>query len=280
MSQRDSTAPTSDQPAPSRGRVLRKWLYQRFWGGRGRSETPLVLFVAGDTDLADGRVLSLLENSLETQVYRFGDTRAFDGETLHADQTLRTLVGRSHAPVVVFELGETHSGPELGSLIERFHPARALWLYADYRRAVRRALEQGNPRRGRIRLDHLANAMADWPVDAPSWPAALVSLAHDESLDPASTWALLWYARHAVLRDSGLYRERSLYVYGGEAMQLTPRETAASMFEAAGLDTRVLDSVDFASVARRDNGRAADLSPELDTACDGMQVWLDRHARR
>ncbi|RJS94734.1 hypothetical protein [Salinisphaera sp. Q1T1-3] len=257
---------------------IRKWLYQRFWGGRSAKETPVVLFVAGDVALEQGRVPSILEASFETDVYRSDDSRLAENGQLHADPAIGQLVARSRAPVMVFVVPDELRAEDLGGLIERFQPARALWWYEDYRCHLREMATRPNARLSRTRLRHLL-ADDNVPV-AGRLPESLHALARNEStLDESAVHALLWYARHVGFREAGLAGNRAIHLYSGAQLRLTPKETLTAMLESAGIGTAVLDKTRFDTSGQRVEPVERDTLPEaLEEACRELQDWLDRHA--
>lgn len=260
-----------------RWKTLRKHLYQRFWGGRSAGETPVVVFLVGDTDAADGQVVTLLERSYETEVYRSDHPRAFEQGELRPDETLRGLIGRSRAPVMVFALAETPSASELGALVERFQPARALWLYEDHERCAGVPLGDAARRQLHGRLRHIGRPDAR-AGEQSLLPADLAPLARDPDIDDASARALAWYHRHERYRSGRFDSHRQMRLFGGNQLRLTPKESYTALLEAAGIGTDILDENAFASVPRRTNSREVALDEPLASACENLQVWLDRHA--
>lgn len=267
----DSTLPTPDAAAGKRRRrlLLRKRLYQRFWGGRAANETPLVVFLAGTPDIARGYVVEALEANFDTDVYRAGDARVFDSHRLHSDDVLRQRIGRSRAPCIVFVAGGESDA--IAPLIERFSPARVLWFYDDVDQFVARApraLDEAQTRQ----------FLAEWAQDttvAP--PDELQRIACDPALDPAVVWALAWYVIHAGFRRQRLDRRSAAHLICERTVTAAPADTMNGVFEIIGLAMSKNKHMPRLR-ARKRRARSPELPPVLRQACAELQTWLDGHA--
>lgn len=267
----DSDLPMPDTAAGKRRRrlLLRKRLYQRLWGGRSAHETPVVVFLAGTPDIGNGQVVNALESNFDTDVYRAGDPRVFEDQRLRDDEMVRRVVGKSRAPSVVIVAGG--ESDTIGTLIDRFSPARILWFYDTVDRFIARA-----PRA----LDEKATRrfLKDrFERDDGALPASFAALVDDNGLDSTTVWALTWYAIHDAYRRQRLSKRSAAHLISERSLVAAPGETLDGMFEIIGVGAARNKQAPRIRSKRRRGGE-----PELPTAvrqaCDELQAWLDTHA--
>lgn len=267
----DSDLPTPDTAAGKRRRrlLLRKRLYQRLWGGRSAHETPVVVFLAGTPDIANGQIVNALESNFDTDVYRAGDPRVFEDHRLRRDEVLRQVIGKSRAPsVVIVAGGESDS---VVTLIARFSPARVLWFYEPFERFVARAPRVLNETSTRQFL------AAKFERDEGAFPASLATAAGDPELDSTTVWALAWYAIHDAYRRQRLSKRGSAHLISERALIAAPGATLDGICEIIGVRSARNKQAPRIRTKRR-RGRAPALPEPVREACDELQAWLDAHA--
>ncbi|KEZ77879.1 hypothetical protein [Salinisphaera hydrothermalis] len=267
----DSDLPTPDTAAGKRRRrlLLRKRFYQRLWGGRAANETPVVVFLAGTPDIANGHIISALEANFDTDLYRAGDPRVFEDQRLRPDDDLRQLIRKSRAPAVIFVAGG--ESDSMATLIERFSPARVLWFYEPLTRFVERApraLDETTTRR-------LLAARSDRDDDA--LPAPLALFANSQETDVPTIWALAWYVIHDAYRRQRLGKRGAAHLISERALIAAPGATLDGIFEIVGVGARRNKQAPRIRTKRQ---RFSDsMLPEpVREACAELQGWLDAHA--
>ncbi|MGN8198973.1 hypothetical protein ACS8Y6_09850 [Salinisphaera sp. RV14] len=264
----DSDLPTPDTAAGKRRRrlLLRKRLYQRLWGGRGANETPLVVFMAGTPDIANGQVVNALESNFDTDVYRALDPRVFEDQRLRPDDVVRGVISKSRAPsVIIVAGGESDS---IGTLVERFSPARVLWFYEPFERFIARAsrvLDETDTRRFLAeKFEHDDDSL-------------LASIASAPDIDAAAVWALTWYAIHNAYRRQRLSKRSAAHLISETALLAAPAATLEGIFEIIGLGNRRGKRAPRIRI-KRPRGRESRLPEAVRGACEELQAWLDAHA--
>lgn len=235
-----------------------KALYQRLWGGRGAQETPIVLFLAGSDGAASTELAALFKRSLRTQVHPPGDPALFDGGKIRPDHEIRSLIARSHAPIMVFAVHPASRA--LASLVGHFQPARALWFYEP-------------PGYFSASLNRPGEVSA---ADMPDSTRQLIDRLDQSSLSGKSRDWLAWHARHMAFFDAGLDRDRSTRLVASNRLCEQPETSMREILEFAGLDgTR-----DLAKISKKKFQSAADsnrgsLDPDIRTACEDLLSRLD-----
>lgn len=267
----DSDLPTPDTAAGKRRRrlLLRKRLYQRLWGGRAANETPVVVFLAGTPDIANGQIVNALEANFDTDLYRAGDPRVFEDQRLRPDEDLRQLIRKSRAPAVIFVAGG--ESDSMATLIERFSPARVLWFYEPLVRFIDRAPRVLNETTTRRLLAERAER------DENALPSSLALFAGSSETDAPTIWALTWYVIHDAYRRQRLSKRSAAHLISERELIATPGPTLDGIFEIVGVGARRNKQAPRIRTKRQ---RFSDTTlPEpVREACDELQAWLDAHA--
>lgn len=267
----DSDLPTPDTAAGKRRRrlLLRKRLYQRLWGGRAANETPVVVFLAGTPDIANGQIVNALEANFDTDLYRAGDPRVFEDQRLRPDEDLRQLIRKSRAPAVIFVAGG--ESDSMATLIERFSPARVLWFYEPLVRFIDRAPRVLNETTTRRLLAERAER------DENALPSSLALFAGSSETDAPTIWALAWYVIHDAYRRQRLSKRSAAHLISERELIATPGATLDGIFEIVGVGARRNKQAPRIRTKRQ---RFSDTTlPEpVREACDELQAWLDAHA--
>ena len=98
------------------------------------------------------------------------------------------------------------------------------------------------------------------------------------SLSPESGAALFWYARNALLFDTGLYTRPDVMVVSYDALVQAPQETMQPLCRFLGMD---FDPAYAAHVdARAAHGRRVEIDDTVRAACDELTQRLDEVSAR
>lgn len=185
-----------------RGKRMRQ-LVQRWTGGEPER---LVIFVAGVHRSGTNMMMQTLEWHPQTDVYRESDPRAFDGFLMRPEPVIDALIARSPATRVVVKA--LHETERLCSLLERYAPARAIWMYRDWRDVVNSILSRWPGHRNGV--DRIMKG-----IDTAGWRGRGMTEAtraelerfYRPDLDDASVNALFWVFRNQIFFDQGFDRD-------------------------------------------------------------------------
>lgn len=257
------------------GLLLEKALYQRSRALLGRPPDRLHLFVAGMQRSGTNMIMDVLERHIDTVVYHERDARAFDNYQMRDRSVIQGLADRALAPVFVIKaLCESH---ELGSLMDDFMPAKALWVLRNYRDVVNSM---------RVSFGNQANQVK-WVVankDESGWwlgrgiseetRAVLQRLVRPD-IDDANACALQWYFRNKTYFEQHLERDPRVLLVNYDALVAEPERSLNAVFDFVGLacNRRVARGIFATSVGRRE---PPVIDTEIESVCDG----LDQKFRR
>lgn len=189
-----------------------------------RQARPLTVFVAGQQRSGTNMVMELLDRSFDTDVYHEYDPRAFELYEMRPPEVVQGLIeasGASH--VVIKALCEADM---VRSLLERFAPARAVWMLRDVDDTVASAvLSFGNfaKRMGRMSQDRQSDGWYGRGMSDETH--ALLRRHYHPEINEASAAAMMWYYRNVLFFEQGLDRDpRVLPVRYEELVQAPEQE--------------------------------------------------------
>ena len=198
-----------------------KTLAQKTGANPTRKSPDRVIFLSGVHRSGTNLMMRVLERSIDTDVFHESDARAFDNYMMRGDDTLRALIERSPSRRIVFKaLHEAHA---LRSLMARFQPSRAIWMYRHFDDVVNSILERWP--RSRNMMDQIITK-----ADAGGWRGLgmtdrtreLLRDVYRESMNDASITALFWYQRNQLLFDQNLERDRHCMLVNYEKLVQEP----------------------------------------------------------
>ncbi|WP_353249414.1 sulfotransferase family protein [Salinisphaera sp. T31B1] len=233
-------------------------------------------FVAGAQRSGTNMVMDMLERSGSTEVYHERDPRAFERYELRSDDVLKTLLKRSPAPLVVFKaLCESQ---DLADLLQRFEPARAVWVYRHYEPVVRSHVRKwrGMPDTMR-RLAADENATHGWRGRGMSADTrALIRDCYHDALTNESACALFWYMRNILFFEQGLDCDDRTLLIGYDRLVADPHAGARQLFAFLDLDYKP-SVCDFVSAEISSSVPTGDLpiDPRIRAACDDLLARLE-----
>ncbi|ROR29636.1 sulfotransferase family protein [Inmirania thermothiophila] len=257
-----------------RGRLAGKALAQRL---RPRQGPPLTLFVAGVQRSGTNMVMDVLERSLETVVFHKRDPRAFRRYEMRPLDTIEALRGRCRARVMVVKaLCELDLLPRL---LEALAPARAVWIYRDWRHSVRSQLRSFPRHPGWIRRTLEDPAVGGWIGRGLQGPllSEARALAAEAEMHDADSAALFSWFRNRLLFDLGLARDPRVRLVRYERLLEDPAGSFAALFAHAGLAFRPAWA-DGVRAPRHAQGAALAVSPPLAATCSALLARMEEAA--
>jgi hypothetical protein len=232
------------------------------------------VFVVGAQRSGTNMVTGLLERSYDTAVFHERDPRAFENYLMREPEVIEKLVEDSPAPVFVIKaLCEMDRLPEL---MERFSPARVIWVVRQYDDAVNSSLQS---------FSRVAEKVPDLIEDPAThgWMGRgmgqetqrhLRDLYHP-GMNDATRVALFWYLRNRLLFDLDLAGDARILVVRYESLVASPHSELERIFSSLGVtpSRKIGRLLSQNSVGRHS---APDIEPSVRAACDELLQQLDQ----
>ncbi|WP_324780155.1 sulfotransferase family protein [Thiobacillus sedimenti] len=226
------------------------------------------VFVAGMQRSGTNLLMDVLDASAATQVFHETDPRAFERYEMRDCEVIGQLVRQSVAPVFVIKaLCELDRLP---FLMERFNPAKTLWMVRDWRDSVDSAIKS------------FGNFVPQWQRlahgDASDWRGRGMSATTRERLralyrpdaSEAEGAAIMWFYRNAIFFEQQLAADPRVRVVFYESLVQQPMREVAAVYDFLGL------SGFNAAIAARIHARSVrhrsppDISPAVAGLCDEL----------
>lgn len=235
------------------------------------------VFVAGVQRSGTNMLMGILERSLSTDVYHESDPRAFDDYRMRDQEVIAGLLNRSPAPVFVIKaLCELQ---DIRRLMQRFSPARTLWIYRDFHDVANSMIAAFPNVPSQVRQTAKSRERAGWPgegLDDSTFKWLQEMVARDP--DPHTYAALLWYIRSTLFFQQHLDNDHRLLLIRYEDLVTKPTEVFADVarFVDIPFTRRLLSRVHSRSIRRRDWPM---LDPAVEAACGELLAQFDRLPR-
>lgn len=249
--------------------LMRKRVVRLLRGAKPLGWPRPVMFMGGVPRNGTNLTLEILERSVDTDVFREADRRAFQRFELRSSDVLRSLASRSTARLVVFKaLLDAH---RIRDLMGDFAPAKAVWITRHYDDSVNSHLHRF-PGVGKRIAAMVAdrNAVKGWETAGMSDATyALLKKLHHPAMTPASAIALFWCTRSALFFDQRLDTDPRVATLQYEALVRGPDPVARRLFAFLDLpyDPFVVGRVHSESVRKH---AAPEIEPAVREVCDAM----------
>jgi hypothetical protein len=205
------------------------------WRGlSGRGGPEQTVFVAGAQRSGTNMIMNVLDRSYETKVYHERDPRAFDEYLMREPEVIQGLRDSAHAPVFVIKcLCEMDKLPWL---MERFAPAKTIWMVRHYDDVINSAMRIF----GKLPSD-VANIMKDPSLE--DWRGrgisdetlALMRSIYYPELNEESRVAMFWYMRNQMFFDHGFHHDVRVLPMSYERLVTDPHPEFRRMFDFLGV---------------------------------------------
>ncbi|MHB1213724.1 MAG: sulfotransferase family protein [Thiobacillus sp.] len=224
------------------------------------------VFVAGMQRSGTNLLMDVLDASAATQVFHETDPRAFERYEMRDLAVIQQLARQCPAPVFVIKaLCELD---RIKPLMERFPPAKTLWVVRDWRDSVNSAIKSfGNfvPQWKRLAQGD-AN---DWRGRgmSPATRELLAALYHPDASE-AEGAAVMWFYRNALFFEQQLAADARVRVVFYEDMVQHPMREVAAVYDFLGLtgfSAAIAGRIHARSVKHRS---PPDIGPAVTSLCD------------
>lgn len=243
---------------------------------RQRTVPQAVVFIAGVQRSGTNMIMDILERSMQTEVFRESDSRAFQDYELKPISTLEVLVRESPAPTTVFKaLCDLQN---LRQLLDHFPDSKAVWMLRRMDDMVNSHSRAQFNKRGpterncNIRM----NAILASP-ESQGWRARGMSSETRELLEHychtdishESAVALFWYMRNKLYFEQNLHRHPRAKVIFYETFVRAPQDYSRELFSWLGLRVSGYAS---RRVTPRSIGRwvEPDIEPPIRALCEDL----------
>lgn len=261
-----------------------KTIRQRLAGAAGAKQT---VFVAGVQRSGTNMVMDVLERSWQTEVFHEFDPRAFDTYMMRPPAVIRGLIDASPAPWVVVKA--LHEGHDLAGLLDRYRPARAIWMFRGFDDMINSNM--ANWPGGRNQIEDIVAARdpaqdsaqgrardldrADWRGRGMTEATLATVRAHYRpAMNDASALGLFWFYRNQLFFDQGFEADRRVLLLRYESLVGEPARQVDGL--ARFLDLRPTEPMRRlivpGSVAKRP---PPDIDPDVRRLCQEMLARLD-----
>jgi Sulfotransferase domain len=243
----------------------------------------LTVFVAGVHRSGTNMMMEILERNWETDVFNEADSRAFDDYIMRDEATIKDLVNRSAAPIVVVKA--LHEAHDLLHLMDAFAPTKAIWMFRSYPDVVNSSLHHWPPRGDgcRNKIDAIVRdrAAGEWRgLGMTDETHRMLCEHYRPGLDDASAEGLFWVYRNQLFFDQRLDRDPRVLLVSYEDLVNDDGDYGASLCAFLGLSfTRAMRRIPFGESARKRQPPPMDAG--IRALCDRMQHLLEQtHANQ
>ncbi len=262
-------------------RLKSKPIRQRLAGPPGGAKQTV--FVAGVQRSGTNMVMDILEQSWQTEVFHEVDARAFDNYMLRPPAVIGGLIDASPAPWVIVKA--LHEGHDLAGMLDRFRPARAIWMFRGFDDMINSNM--ANWPGGRNQIEDIVAARGraqgrDQDPDRAGWRGrgmteatlATVKAHYRPALNDASALGLFWFYRNQLFFDQGFEADRRVALVRYESLVGAPAREVDTFARFLGLRPTepMRRLITPGSVAKRP---PPEIEPDVRRLCQEMLARLD-----
>ena len=239
--------------------------------GPRRQGLPLTVFVAGVQRSGTNMVMDVLEASRATDVVHERDPRAYDNYMMRSEEVIAGLIARGRRPV--FAIKALHESERVTALMDRFAPAKLLWVFRSPDAVI--ASNRKSWASGRNQIEDVVAdpAKAGWRAHGMTADTlANVRAAYAPDIDAEAAQALFYYYRNQLFFDQGLERDPRVMLVDYDRLIADPPRAVARIAAFVGIPAAAR------MIALPKGGgrkvRRFDLSPAVRELVDGMHTRL------
>ena len=211
----------------------RLFLASKAFGPR-REGPARVLFVAGVQRSGTNMVMDVLEASRATDVIHERDPRAYHDYMMRAEGTIDALIARGSRPV--FAIKALHESERVAGLLERFAPAKLIWVFRRPDAVI--ASNRKSWPEGRNRIEDLVAdpAKAGWRgFGITPETLARVRAAYTPDIPAEAAQALFYFYRNQLFFDQKFAHDERALLVDYDALVADPSGQIARIAAFAGI---------------------------------------------
>ena len=179
-------------------------------------------------------LVHLLEWSKYTDCYPENDRRAFDYFQMRNTDKILELIAKS--PAQFFAIKSLCESDQTRLLLQKFAPARAIWILRDFRDCVNSCIRNFTGFAARTHKITEARDLAGWRgrgMSDETWQ--LVRKMDNPDLNEATGAALQWYYRNIFYFEQNLANDQRVMLVRYEDMVTDPLATVTGIFDFVGI---------------------------------------------
>jgi hypothetical protein len=252
-----------------RQRLAKSWKRLRGRIRVSKSGQPSVGFIFGVQRSGTNMFIESFGACPNVEAFYENDEEAFDNYRLRDIPTIKKLVNRSFANVVVFKpIADSQHALEILDSVEN---SKAIWVFRHYTDVINSALRNWVDHRGFLGYVLNDKKKANWRVEKLSDETLeLIQRLYDEGIDDASSRGLIWCIRNEFFFSQGLDGDSRVRLANYEQLVSAPDTSLKVAYEFFGADyDSSFSSAIHQSSLKKNNVPA--LLPEIQAMCD--QMW-------
>jgi len=236
-----------------------------------KADAKSLLIVSGVQRSGTNMLMDLFEAAPETDVFHEIDPRLYDTYMMRGDEVVASLLAASAFPVVVIKA--LHEPERVLTLMDRFAPARFIWMFRNTEDVVNSNMKSWPG--GRNRLDDVVIDPANgfWRTHGMTADTlATLRAIYRPDMNDATAQGLFYWYRNKLFFDLGLADDSRTQIVDYDRMVADPGGDLPRIAAHAGtsLTDRMRAIPHPGSVKKR---RPPDIAPEV------MRLCTDIHAR-
>ncbi len=194
--------------------------------------TPVL--IGGEQRSGTNFLINVLNRCKRTECYLENDEEAFNDYVLKDVDTVKRLVDKSHAKLVVFK--PICDSQNFGMLLSTFPNAKAIWTYRHYNDVINSSLRNFTEHRKYLHYMLHEPAKAGWRLENVT-PEDLekVRYFYDKGIDDASSRGLIWHLRNSLFFQQNLDKNPNVMMTKYENLVSKPVEYFERVYRFLGL---------------------------------------------
>lgn len=194
---------------------------------------------------------------------------------LNSFEEVKAALAKNYAPLIVIKpVVESQNALEL---LEEFPESKILWMYRNYKDAIRSYSKRFSGNRAIIDLKPIVGKdRKNWRAEKVSnYVHSIIIKYFSEDMSQYDAIALLWFARNQLFYELNLDRNSKVLMCKYEDLVVYPTAMMKTIYQFLDInfkEIRGIDEVHSQSVGR---GNAIELLPSIDKLCHDLQEKLD-----
>lgn len=250
-----------------------RWLEHRRkkkWQAKSNpSRLSRPVFLVGHERSGSTMTWCILGRLWAVDVYNSSDKRAFRIDYLRDDETIKRIIHKSYAQVVLFQsLRDTY---RLRTLLNTFSYAKGYFLYRHFSDVVNSMSRMAPPYLKQHSENHRNTFMLSLKSNELSEKLkTIVRNLNHSAIDTQSFWALSWFLRNSIYFDQELDRDHRVKLIQYEAFVLYPEREFRAVCDFLGVAIRhdVVKDIYASSIKKNVPPK---IDPEIFNAC--KELW-------
>ena len=240
-----------------------------------------ILFIIGCQRSGTSLMNRIFTREPNTSVYRESSQLSSKDSTnlrklrLNSFEEIKSTLAKNYAPLIVIKpVVESQNALQL---LENFPESKILWMYRNYKDAIRSYSKRFSGNRAIIDLKPIVEKdRKNWRAEkASDYVHSIIIKYFSEDMSQYDAIALFWFARNQLFYELNLDQNSKVFICKYEDLVAQPIEMMKTIYQFLNIDfqkVRGIDEVHSKSVGK---GDVIELSPSIDKLCHDLQEKLD-----